>query len=122
MRDVVMDAAVQRALDELYPSIVELLTELVRCRSVGAAAPGTGDALAVLTRYLDGAGVDVTVSRSAEGVPTLLARIAGPRPGANILLQGHIDVVPADVGWRRDPFTADIEHDELHGRGACDMK
>jgi acetylornithine deacetylase/succinyl-diaminopimelate desuccinylase-like protein len=122
MRDVVMDAAVQRALDDLYPSVVELLTELVRCRSVGAAAPGTGDALAVLTRYLDEAGMEVTVSRSAEGVPTLLARIAGPRPGANILLQGHIDVVPADVGWRRDPFAADIEDDELHGRGACDMK
>ncbi|CAN5605761.1 M20 family metallopeptidase [soil metagenome] len=122
MRGVVMDAAAQRALDEVYPSVVELLAELVRCRSIGSTAPGTNDALAALTRYLDEAGLDVVISRSADGVPTLLASIEGPRPGANILLQGHIDVVPVDVGWQRDPFAADIEDGELHGRGACDMK
>jgi acetylornithine deacetylase/succinyl-diaminopimelate desuccinylase-like protein len=122
MRGVVMDAAMQRALADAQPSVVELLVELVRCRSIGATAPGTIAALGVLTRYLEQAGVDVTVSRSAGGVPTLCARVEGPRPGANILLQGHIDVVPADVGWLRDPFAATIEEGQLHGRGACDMK
>ncbi len=117
-----MDGAMQSALAQLQPSALDLLQELVRCRSVGAATPGTTEALGVLTRYLDRAGVSVTVCRSEAGVPTLRARVEGSRPGVNILLQGHIDVVPADTGWQRDPFAATIEDGELHGRGACDMK
>ncbi|MCV7230800.1 M20 family metallopeptidase [Mycolicibacterium komossense] len=119
---MLIDAVLQDALAQVQPAVVDLLQELVRCRSLGADAPGTAEALDVLTRYLQRAGIDVGVSRSAGGVPTLRARIQGARPGANILLQGHIDVVPVDVGWRRDPFAAVIEDGELHGRGACDMK
>lgn len=41
-----------------------------------------------------------------------------------VVLQGHVDVVP--VGdpdrWRGDPFSAAIDGDVMHGRGACDMK
>ena len=42
-----------------------------------------------------------------------------------LILQGHVDVVPTgDVAkWEgADPFSASIEGDVLHGRGACDMK
>ena len=42
-----------------------------------------------------------------------------------LILQGHVDVVPTgDVAkWDgADPFSASIEGDVLHGRGACDMK
>jgi acetylornithine deacetylase len=41
-----------------------------------------------------------------------------------LVLQGHVDVVP--IGdpekWEHDPFSAWIDGDALHGRGACDMK
>ncbi|HEY5231468.1 MAG TPA: ArgE/DapE family deacylase, partial [Galbitalea sp.] len=42
-----------------------------------------------------------------------------------LVLQGHVDVVPTgDLDkWRdRDPFSAAISGNVLHGRGACDMK
>ena len=47
----------------------------------------------------------------------------GARPA--LILQAHVDVVPTgDVAkWDgADPFSATIDGDVLHGRGACDMK
>lgn len=46
---------------------------------------------------------------------------ASDRPG--VVLSGHMDVVPV-VGqpWTSDPFTLTQRGDNLHGRGACDMK
>ncbi len=42
------------------------------------------------------------------------------RPGRTLLLNGHIDTVPA--GAMKDAFTPRIEDGVLWGRGACDMK
>lgn len=41
-----------------------------------------------------------------------------------LVLQGHVDVVPpGDIGrWDGDPFRPRIIGDDVHGRGACDMK
>jgi succinyl-diaminopimelate desuccinylase len=41
-------------------------------------------------------------------------------PGRTLLLNGHIDTVPA--GAMKDAFTPRIEEGVLWGRGACDMK
>jgi succinyl-diaminopimelate desuccinylase len=41
-------------------------------------------------------------------------------PGRTLLLNGHIDTVPA--GAMKDGFTPRIEEGVLWGRGACDMK
>ncbi|SEW14102.1 M20 family metallopeptidase [Halobacterium jilantaiense] len=46
-----------------------------------------------------------------------------PEAGTNIVLNGHLDVVPADEGqWSSPPFAARWDGDELTGRGAADMK
>jgi len=41
-----------------------------------------------------------------------------------LILQGHVDVVPAGdpTRWRSDPFTPTAVGERIHGRGACDMK
>lgn len=45
------------------------------------------------------------------------------RPREKILLQNHLDVVPASHdGWDFDPFSGHIKGDYLYGRGALDMK
>lgn len=49
----------------------------------------------------------------------------GSVEGQSLILNGHIDVVPAEAGkflWSRDPFSAYREGDWLYGRGAADMK
>lgn len=35
---------------------------------------------------------------------------------------GHLDVVPANDGWKHDPFNADISEGKLYGRGSVDDK
>ncbi len=40
-----------------------------------------------------------------------------------LLLLNHMDVVPADASrWKQDPFGAQIEGNDLWGRGTLDMK
>ena len=58
-----------------------------------------------------------------DEVPVLVARV-GRGGGPTLLLNAHVDVVPAadQHGWSRDPFTPAVIDGRLHGRGACDTK
>lgn len=57
-------------------------------------------------------------------VPVVVGLIRGQRPGATILLTGHVDVVPPGdyEQWSRDPYSGMVEGDRVYGRGASDMK
>ena len=59
-----------------------------------------------------------------EGRPQLAATLRGTGGGRSLLLNGHIDVVPArrEEGWTADPFDAQVVDGNIVGRGACDMK
>ena len=55
----------------------------------------------------------------------LVGRLPGAGDGPTLMLNGHIDVVPAgDLGtWTdRAPFSGRFDSGRLFGRGACDMK
>jgi acetylornithine deacetylase len=56
--------------------------------------------------------------------PNLVARLPGSSAGSSLLLNGHIDTVPAgDVDqWASGPWRAEVREGRLFGRGACDMK
>ncbi len=54
--------------------------------------------------------------------PTLVARLAGAGASAPLLLQGHVDVVPAEGEWTHPPFAGEIHDGVVWGRGALDMK
>jgi acetylornithine deacetylase len=58
------------------------------------------------------------------GRPQLAARLPGSGGGRSLLLNGHIDVVPArrEDGWAHDPFDPHVADGRIVGRGACDMK
>ena len=47
-----------------------------------------------------------------------------PGDAPALILQGHVDVVPPGdrTRWSGDPFVPRIVGDDVHGRGACDMK
>ena len=55
--------------------------------------------------------------------PVLVARV-GRGEGPTVLLNAHVDVVPAagQEGWTSDPFTPVIRDGRLIGRGAADTK
>ncbi len=46
----------------------------------------------------------------------------GNGKGKTIVLNGHMDVVPAADGWDTDPYTLTVIGDKAYGRGATDDK
>jgi putative selenium metabolism hydrolase len=53
----------------------------------------------------------------------LIGRV-GPAGGRTLVVDGHIDTVPAYTpeAWHHDPFGADIADGHIYGRGTADMK
>ena len=55
--------------------------------------------------------------------PNTYATLKGETEGPKFLLNGHIDVVPADPsGWSNDPFRPVVKNGKIYGRGSADMK
>ncbi len=55
--------------------------------------------------------------------PNVHATLKGEKEGPRVLLNGHVDVVPAQTeGWSSDPFQPVIKKGMIFGRGAADMK
>lgn len=85
------------------------------------AVPSTADRpdelLRALEMVLDLVGTGFTVERfTSRGKPSALLYVPGPRPPFRVLLNAHLDVVPADT------YAARRDGDRLYGRGAQDMK
>lgn len=59
-----------------------------------------------------------------RGNPNVVAILRGTGDGKSIILNSHIDVVPAGNldDWQNEPFSGIIEDGKVYGRGATDMK
>jgi acetylornithine deacetylase len=59
-----------------------------------------------------------------KGNPNAIGILRGTGGGKSMILNGHIDVVPAGNpnDWDKDPFSGHIECGKLYGRGSTDMK
>src|SRR6516165_6118933 len=64
----------------------------------------------------------VTEVEPGPGRVSLVARVGdGSRP--TLLVNGHLDTVPADPDrWTHDPFAGEIADGRVFGRGTADMK
>lgn len=102
--------------------VVRLLEPLVRHRTTN---PG-GDEPA-LARYLAEAlrerGADEVVigePKRSDGTPGawVFARWGTP----TLVVNAHLDTVPANDGWTADPFTTRVSEGRVIGLGACDTK
>ena len=100
-----------------HPSI-ELLQQLIRCRSVTPNDAGCQD---ILAERLQQAGFTCESMPFGE-VSNLYARRGDGDPV--LCFAGHTDVVPpgADDEWNSDPFEPRIHNGDLYGRGSADMK
>lgn len=59
-----------------------------------------------------------------EGSPNVVGVLKGKENGRSLILNGHIDVVPAgDMSkWTQDPYGGEVVDGKLYGRGTTDMK
>ncbi|MFZ9480933.1 MAG: succinyl-diaminopimelate desuccinylase [Burkholderiaceae bacterium] len=99
---------------------LELARQLIRQPSV---TPQDSDCCAIIAARLAPLGFKTEFLRFGE-VTNLWAVREGSRPGPTLVLAGHTDVVPTGPleKWKHSPFAADIDGDQLYGRGASDMK
>ena len=117
-------AEVDRAADE----IVDFAARLVRIPTVNPPGEDYEACANVIGDQLRAHGADVQLLPAIgrhEHTPhhpriNVIGRHDGTGPA--IHLNGHFDVVPAGLGWTRDPFGGEIADGRLYGRGSCDMK
>jgi len=132
------EAAVLAAIDE--DDLARTLLELLAIPSV-TGSDAESDCQHRLARRLRRMGLEVDLwsmdlaeLSAAPGFPGseapreeawgLVADLPEHRDGPTVILQGHVDVVPAgDLGqWSGDPFVPRVDGDLVHARGAADMK
>lgn len=96
------------------------LDRLVACDTQNPPRVITADhpAITYCVSVLKGCGCVVNVSDLGDGCVTLLAT----RGQARTVVNCHLDTVPADPSWTRDPFKLAVDLDHAVGLGACDVK
>ncbi|MET3289813.1 UNVERIFIED_CONTAM: acetylornithine deacetylase/succinyl-diaminopimelate desuccinylase family protein [Brevibacillus sp. OAP136] len=110
--------------------IVELLQEMIRYKSVNPQfidnpSESENDKLQdFLEDYLLSMGLDVDKWDVYEGQPNIVATVKGKSRDNTLILNGHVDVVPAGAlnRWSFDPWGGAIQDGKLYGRGSMDMK
>ncbi|MDP6626432.1 MAG: M20/M25/M40 family metallo-hydrolase [Methanopyri archaeon] len=98
----------------VLPPLHRALAELVRIPSL------TGEEAAIADHVcarLDGAGV--SFERDAENNVTAFL---GPEGDDPLCLCGHLDTVPAGMGWDHDPLEPRVTDGVMTGLGVSDMK
>ncbi|WP_223068640.1 M20 family metallopeptidase [Paenibacillus caui] len=99
----------------------QILGELTRFQSVNPN--GTESAVAAyVAKVMRDAGCEVELQVVEPGRPNVIARLKGTGGGRTIILNTHMDVVPAGEGWSSDPFTMVQKGDRVYGRGVMDAK
>jgi acetylornithine deacetylase len=75
-----------------------------------------------LAEWLDQRGYAVELDEVEPGRFQVIATLKGLGGGKSLMLNGHLDINSLPRGWNRDPWTAWVEGDRLHGHGIQNMK
>lgn len=130
-----IESEISHAVDALEEEAVELVSELVAIRSenprllTDAEAAERGRAeesrcQAVIEGRLRELGMQIDRFEALPGREDVVGRLEGTGGGRSLILNGHVDVVPAgDLGaWPEDPWSGAAKDGLIWGRGSCDMK
>ncbi|MBA3538235.1 MAG: M20 family metallopeptidase, partial [Deltaproteobacteria bacterium] len=107
-------------------NVAGLLAELVAIPTQQAGTGTPGDELR-LCEYL----APLLRARGADAVHIETAKRTDGSPGAFVfatwgtphrVINAHLDTVPPNAGWSRDPWTPTIEDGKLYGLGSADTK
>jgi len=101
--------------------VIELTRELVQSPSENPPGDTSECAKIILDRF-EKNNIKAEIVEGNKGACNVVARLPGKKGGKVLLLNGHLDVVPAGKGWTVNPFGGEIRGDKMYGRGTCDMK
>jgi succinyl-diaminopimelate desuccinylase len=111
-------------IDDDRDEIVGFLCDFIRAKSPNP--PGdTRLAATHVTRFLEAKGLPFRVIAPEPTMPNVVGSFDTGQPGPHLVLNGHMDVFPADAaaeGWTQDPWGAAIAGGKIYGRGVADMK
>lgn len=110
-------------IDQDTNRIVNFLSQLVQCET--PSPPGnTTSAMTLIRAFLDGEGLLHKAVDFDETMPNLIASTIMPEAGKHLMLNGHLDVLPAgqEPGWTDDPWSGKVADGRVWGRGTADMK
>jgi acetylornithine deacetylase len=113
-------ATQQQVLDAYDRSeMIELAKDLARIPSFTTQETPVAQ---YLGGYLGQRGLAVELQEVEPGRLQCIARMPGAGGGRSLMLNGHTDIDPLTVGWRRDPWEPAVEGDLLYGHGLANMK
>lgn len=105
-------------MDDLKEAL-HLLDKLVSYPSVEGNEAEVGKFLAQYTREL---GMQTELQPVEGDRANVLARVSLGSGGKTVILNSHMDVVPATDGWETDPYTLIVKDGRAYGRGSTDAK
>src|SRR5439155_270002 len=82
-------------------------------------------AAAHVTRFLEAHQLPFRVVAPRPTMPNIVGSFEGAKPGLHLVLNGHMDVFPADEEnerWTHGPWSGTIADGKIYGRGVADMK
>lgn len=105
-------------------NIAELTSDLVKIKSYSGMESQEQEVAEYIRDFLAFNGIEVSLTDATPGRPNVIARIDGENhsigKGPVLMLNGHIDTVPAYDMERA--FEGEIREGRVFGRGSCDMK
>ena len=111
---------VQKLLDAVdSEGMLNLAQELIRIPSFKTEET---EVARFLSGFLEQRGYDVQMQEVEPGRFQTVAVLRGDGGGKSLMLNGHIDIDPLAMGWKRDPWTPAIEGDRIYGAGIRNMK
>ncbi|NLG37105.1 MAG: M20 family metallopeptidase [Clostridiales bacterium] len=102
--------------------ITRLVEELIRIPSVTGQGDAEERAARMLVARMDELRMETSCQRVSAGGANAVGRLPGDPAGPVLILNGHLDVVPAGEGWTAPAFEPVIRDGKIFGRGAADMK
>lgn len=121
--ELVTGKLLQGWIEKDREKIVSFLSDLVQCKT--PSPPGdTRSAMKLVEKLLNEAGIEYELFPYSKTMPNLVSSLSMTNPGPALMLNGHLDVMPAgkEQGWRYNPWRGEIADEKVWGRGTSDMK
>ncbi len=104
---------------EILEEALELLGQMVEIPSTEGQEEKMGELVA---RYAESLGMSVEKQEVEKGRFNVIAKASIGKGGKTVVLNSHMDVVPAADGWDTEPYRLTRGEDRAFGRGATDAK